>query len=384
MSKYPWITFDLDLRKLPPQTLIQLGECYSKCDHLCRVPLKPKTSKEMHEIYLAKGAQATTAIEGNTLTEEEVKLRIEKKLELPPSKEYLGQEVDNIIKICNEIGNKVASGKIPKLTVSEICRYNKIILEKVPLSEHVIPGKFRKYTVGVGSYKAPDQSDVPALMDKLCKWLNSDNFDIFVDNPINNNIIKAIIAHLYLAWIHPFGDGNGRVARIVEFLILIGSGVPSPAAHLLSNHYNATRNEYYRQLDMSSKKNNATDFVAYAVQGLLDGLNEQLRWVFELIRAISWQNYIYEKLREEKYSRNRSKRIRTLILDLSTKPDPIPKNKLITMSENTVALYKDKNIMTLNRDIQELERLELIRKEEGGYRANTEIILGFLPRKAPS
>lgn len=54
-------------------------------------------------------------------------------------------------------------------------------------------------------------------------------------------IFKAVVAHLYLAWIHPVGDGNGRTARLVEFQILLSSGVPSPAAHLLSNHYNQTR-----------------------------------------------------------------------------------------------------------------------------------------------
>jgi Fic family protein len=39
-------------------------------------------------------------------------------------------------------------------------------------------------------------------------------------------ILKAILAHLCLAWIHPFGDGNGRTARLVEFQILIFPGCP--------------------------------------------------------------------------------------------------------------------------------------------------------------
>ena len=45
-------------------------------------------------------------------------------------------------------------------------------------------------------------------------------------------ILKATLAHLYIAWIHPFGDGNGRTARLVEFMLLSRAGVPSPSAHL--------------------------------------------------------------------------------------------------------------------------------------------------------
>jgi len=105
-EKYPWISFKVDVSKLSFLTWIKLGECVSKSVHICRVPLKPNVAEEMHKIYLAKGAQATTAIEGNTLTEEEVRLRMEHQLKLPPSKEYLGQEVDNIIRLCNEIMEK--------------------------------------------------------------------------------------------------------------------------------------------------------------------------------------------------------------------------------------------------------------------------------------
>jgi hypothetical protein len=49
----------------------------------------------MHKLFLAKGALATTAIEGNTLSEQEVLGHIERRLKLPPSKEYLGQEIDH-------------------------------------------------------------------------------------------------------------------------------------------------------------------------------------------------------------------------------------------------------------------------------------------------
>ncbi|WP_433223897.1 Fic family protein [Dactylosporangium sp. CS-047395] len=45
-------------------------------------------------------------------------------------------------------------------------------------------------------------------------------------------MIKAMLAHLYLAWIHPFGDGNGRTARLIESQLLLQAGVPVPAANV--------------------------------------------------------------------------------------------------------------------------------------------------------
>src|SRR4030065_2907005 len=90
-------------------------------------------------------------------------------------------------------------------------------------------------------------------------------------------IIKAVIAHLYFEWIHPFGDGNGRTGRLVEFQILVSSGVPPPAAPLLSNHYNLTRSAYYRELNLASRSGgDVIPFVCYAAEGFVDGLREQI------------------------------------------------------------------------------------------------------------
>ncbi len=383
MDKYPWINFTANLKALSYQAWIQLGECFSKCEHISRIPLKPSISAEMHKVYLAKGVLATTAIEGNTLTEEQVRLLIEKKLELPRSKEYLGQEIDNILQLCNEIINNVANGRQSLITIEEICRYNTVILNKVPLQDYVIPGKFRTYPVGVGSYKAVDHNDVPELMNSLCDWLNSLDFQIKELPAIINSIIKAIIAHLYIAWIHPFGDGNGRTARILEFAILSSSGVPSPAAQLLSNHYNATRNEYYIQLDMASKKNDISGFLTYAIQGFRDGLVDQLRYIFYQVLDISWENFVHDTFREHKHTEETAKRRRTLAIDLFQQPEPVAIDKLISISPKTVELYQNRSHMTLLRDVKDLMRLDLIEKTDKGYKTKREKMLAFLPARAP-
>src|SRR4051812_29515706 len=93
-----WITFSAKFSEQTPATVwITVGECASKCEHIAGVPLLPETAAWMHRVFLAKGALATTAIEGNTLSEKEVLDHLEGKLKLPPSREYLAQEIDNVI-----------------------------------------------------------------------------------------------------------------------------------------------------------------------------------------------------------------------------------------------------------------------------------------------
>src|SRR5256885_1717048 len=91
---HPWISFRIgDLSRAPADLWALLGEARSKIEHLAGVPLLPATAEQLHQVYLAKGALATTAIEGNTLSEEQVLNHLQGKLNLPPSQSYLAQEV---------------------------------------------------------------------------------------------------------------------------------------------------------------------------------------------------------------------------------------------------------------------------------------------------
>ena len=74
-----------------------MGDIQSRIEQMIRLPIPPEHSAELRAIYLTKGVQATTAIEGNTLAAEEVRDIIDKRLKLPPSREYLQQEVENVV-----------------------------------------------------------------------------------------------------------------------------------------------------------------------------------------------------------------------------------------------------------------------------------------------
>jgi Fic family protein len=385
-KSHPWLTFQANLERAPKALWLLLGEARSKSDHIAGVPLRPATAALLHRVFLAKGVLATTAIEGNTLSEEEVQQRIEGKLQLPKSKEYLGKEVDNVIKAIEHIWNTGLNGGGPNLSVAEIKEFNRLLLDGLELSESVVPGELREHSVGVGTYKAPPAEDCQYLLDRLCEWLNGSDFEPPDDfGAVPMAILKAVLAHLYLAWVHPFGDGNGRTARLVEFKILVAAGVPTPAAHLLSNHYNETRSEYYRQLERASKSGgDVLPFIHYAVQGLVDQMRMQVQMLRLQQIDVAWRNYVHERFRD-KTSPGDARR-RQLILDLSLShwDKPVSRADLLLISPRVAKAYADKTSKTLARDINALEEMKLLRREESGYRANKEIILAFLPESTQS
>jgi len=272
--------------------------------------------------------------------------------------------------------DEISAGRTPVLSPGLIKDFNRRVLKGLTLAEEVAPGEIRGYEVGVMRYRGAPARDCAYLLDRACQWLNGSDFD-GPDGDLAFPIIKAVLAHLYLAWIHPFGDGNGRTARLVEFLILVTSGVPSPAAHLLSNHYNLTRAEYYRQLDQASKAGgNPIPFLHYAIGGFVDGLKAQLALIREQQLRIFWRDYLYRHFAHGSPAHIRR---RNLILDISEHDHPIAIAEVSAVSPRVAAAYAGKSARTLSRDLKVLQSMYLLELTEEGWRPRREQILAFLP-----
>src|SRR5580700_7761988 len=154
-----------------------LGEAQSKCEHVAGVPLRPKVARDLHMLFLAKGVHATTAIEGNTLSEKQVLEHLEGKLDLPKSKAYLQQEIENVASACNEIFEETRKRPAAqRLTLERICHFNAALLNGLKLEESIQPGRIRPYDVGVGSYRAAPHQDCQYLLERLCEWLDGSEF----------------------------------------------------------------------------------------------------------------------------------------------------------------------------------------------------------------
>jgi Fic family protein len=334
----------------------------------------------MHFIYLARGLLATTAIEGNTLTEDEVREFLDKKLKLPASRQYLALEIDNVLKACNLFLVDIKAGHKKRVTTELIREFDALVLKNLELAPEVIPGEIRKHSVGVGSYRGAPPEDCEYLLDRLSEWLNTKFDHEDIADRVIHGLIKSIVAHVYLAWIHPFGDGNGRTARLLEVKFLLEAGVPSAAAHLLSNHYNLTRSEYYRQLDRTSKTRDLIPFILYAVTGFVDLLREQIERIKAQHLTVSWINYVHSTIGPQKTPAERRQRDVVLAMSDSRYAEVYLKPaEIMTLSPQIAAQYATKTRKTLTRDLNNLRKLGLVLSKGNGYRANKRLMLAFLP-----
>jgi Fic family protein len=359
-----------------------LGQCEALVKAINNTPILPHHYAVLMQLALLKGAQSTTAIEGNTLSDEEIKKLMEG-LKLPPSKEYQEIEVKNILEAFNILLKEVTTeNKDQLINVDLLKRFHKLVGKN--LGEHfsAIPGQLRDNDVVVGPYRCPDHRDVPVLLDKLCKWLREEFGYEKHEQSFKEVVIQAIVAHLYIEWIHPFSDGNGRTGRLVEFYVLLRGGNPDIASHILSNYYNQTRPEYYRQIEKAREDNDLSGFIHYALLGFRDGLEQTLEIIQKSQFENTWQKLIYDKFDEVKDQIRDVvfKRLRTLALEL-------PFNRPFNVSEIpnlTIPLakaYASLNEKTIQRDIERLVELKLVLKFEEKFVANTDSIRSMFAKK---
>lgn len=372
--------------EITPDCNKMLGECHALTEAIRHIPLRPEYRNKLLRVSLVKGAQATTAIEGNTLSQEEIE-KVEEGWSLPPSKEYLQIEVRNVIDALNTLLKEVCiDGEMQYVTPDLVRRFHKMIGKD--LGEHfdAIPGRFREDNRVVGKYLAPDYKFVPKLMEQLCEWLRKEfNYEQGKDQDFYKVVIQAFVTHVYIEWIHPFADGNGRTGRLVEFYLLLRAGLPSIASHIPSNFYNETRPEYYRQLDKARKTEDLTEFISYAVRGFRDGLYENLKIIQEYQRKVYWHNYVYEKFSELKYTkRDAFKRKRNLVLELPH-DKYLSSDDIVMVTPKIAKDYSGISKQTILRDLNELETLGVIKREGRKYKANIDALSSMLPpSKAPS
>jgi len=341
-------------------------------------------ARAMERVYLAKGARASAAIEGNSLDEEQAVAAVEGRLKVPESQEYLQRELENVIGALAKIEMEVHRTGHFEISPDTLRQLNREVLEGLELEDHVAPGEIRTDGVLVGTvYRGAPAQDCEFLVQAMCDWLNGPDFKRAGDDHAKDflyAILKAVIAHVYIAWIHPFGDGSGRTARLVEFGILAAAGVPSVAAHLLSNHYNATRTNYYRHLEHASKSGgDLNPFLAYAAEGFVEELQQQLNSVHEWIVEASWTNYVHSLFLA---STTTARRQRDLVLALPW-DEFVPRAGLAALTPRLAEAYATRKSKTVTRDLNALEEKGLIERDSRGIRARREIMQSFLPRAAP-
>jgi Fic family protein len=380
-GEYPHLLFRKHW-EFKEETLLMLGQCEAFVKAINNTPIMPHHYEALMNVALLKGAQATTAIEGNTLSDEEIKKMMEGQ-KLPPSKQYQEKEVRNILDAFNELLNEIVEEKKENfITIDLIRRFHKMVGKE--LGEHfaAIPGELRNNMVIVGKYRCPNYEDVPILLEKLCQWLKEEFKFKQKEQSFAEILIQAIVSHIYIEWIHPFSDGNGRTGRLVEFYTLLRGGNPDISSHILSNYYNLTRTEYYRQIEKATEKRNLTEFIEYALLGYRDGLEQTLEIIQKSQFENTWKKLIYDKFDEirSEMTDDVFKRVRTLAVEM-----PIDKEFSVADVNNlSIPLAKaftNVSEKTILRDIDRIMKLELIKESNKKYIANTALIRGMIAKK---
>ena len=233
-----------------------------------------KQSPQLRKQNRIKTIHSSLQIEGNTLTEEQITALIENKRVIGPEKEVL--EVLNAIRVYEKLEDyKLDSDK----------SFLKAHLE---LMQGLIEsaGKYRKQGVGImkGSkveHVAPPYENVPYLMKDLFEYVK-DSEEL--------TLIKSCVFHYEMEFIHPFLDGNGRMGRLWQTLILM-SEYPVfeflPFETLISQ----TQNEYYQALAMSDKSGKSTFFIEYMLQVIDKSLGNLLNYNNRVLKDIDRLDY---------------------------------------------------------------------------------------------
>ncbi|MEW6557305.1 MAG: Fic family protein [Elusimicrobiota bacterium] len=194
-------------------------------------------------------AYASTTIEGSTLTLQEVKQVADG--ERPNKPEFHIQMVKNYLDAVRWIRQN-ENKKI--IAVQDILELHKIIGEKAVDGGPV--GRYRNVQVYVGDHIPPVYTKVPTLMKEFLKWLNTDGEKYHA-------VISSALAHLEIATIHPFRDGNGRVARAVASWELYRKGFDTLHIFTLDDILLENRQFYYSQLSNSRKHGGVSDWIEY-------------------------------------------------------------------------------------------------------------------------
>ncbi|WP_185154949.1 Fic family protein [Dysgonomonas sp. HDW5A] len=206
----------------------------------------------LHRINRIKTIQGSLAIEGNTLTTDQITAILEGKPVIAPINEV--QEVRNAIKAYQML-DELNPNSINDLLKAHLAMEGGLIDDA---------GRFRTQGVGVASgeeivHYAPPAERVPHLIQELFDWLNETE-----EHPL----IKSCVFHYEFEFIHPFSDGNGRTGRLWQTLILskwrsIFKNLP------IENIVYKYRKEYYHAIAISGGENGCTPFIEF-ILGVID------------------------------------------------------------------------------------------------------------------
>jgi len=313
--------------------------------------LAPEWQAQLDKLNRVRAVYGTTALEGNPLSEAEVSEQIEI---IDTEKHEVG--LDKITKEQIQIRNAGMAQSWVKqrfypgassITLEDIFEMHRKITNVSDTHDNE-PGKLRKFSVVVGSpdmggvYRGAPYSDLPRLMKEYINFINSPQL---MDFPA---VVQALLAHFFLVTIHPFGDGNGRVSRLVEAGILFQAGYNVHGFYGLSNYFYRNEHEYKTLLQKCRQKQpfEVEPFIHFGVSGFareLRGINNFVKTKINRVvyRAMLVRAYNKHVTVKRRALNKREYQLLDFLLTVTEPSDPFSENpsRILRSSELIEAKY---------------------------------------------
>jgi Fic family protein len=266
-------------------TIIKLIASVSEKHGQINAKFLDKPSPKLRKENRIKTIHSSLSIEGNTLTEEQITALIENKRIIGPEKDV--NEVLNAIRVYDQLDTFDPKSAISFLKAHEI-------LMKGLVSDN---GKYRKKSVGIMAgdriaHMAPPAENVPHLMNDLFKYLKTSD---------EISLIKSCVFHYEMEFIHPFIDGNGRMGRLWQTLILMKE-YPVFEFIPFENSIHKTQKDYYHALSQSDKSGSSTPFIEYMLRVIDDSLYKLLDFKSRILTTEDRLSY-FSELKKTEFSR---------------------------------------------------------------------------------
>ena len=369
------VHFNLTLRVDLPQIIQDLARVHALASVIRGIPIPPPVQVRLDRLNILRAARGTIGIEGTELSEEEV----ERVVDSPPDRPVLGagrereeMEARDATAVMQFIREQVDSEHETRLTEPLIRRFHRILTEGIDYQRN-IPGVYRSHAVTAGYYRPPDNGDeLRRLMAEFVEWFNSGVAASW------DPVIRALVAHFYVASIHPFGDGNGRTSRAVESFLLYGSGVNARGFFSLANYYYRNRQEYVDRLNLVQLRGSTdlTPFLAFALRGLVEELEAVHEEVLEAVRVIAFRDYARESLAAaNRLGTPAGERQLRLLTEMAT--SSVSLKELRSGRHPLSHLYRGVSARTLARDVSWLKEHQLIEADGDELRARVDLMTDF-------
>jgi len=321
---------------------------------------------------LARGASATTAIEGGPLDEIAVE-RLMAGRRLPVSRRYQEAEVMNVVRAARTLLDEIAVGAPRPVDTGLLLRVHRMIGEGLGQRLDAEPGRFRAEG-HAAPYTVPKAGDVPGLVEGVLDWLHREFPRSGTGGDFGQAIVRALVTHVYVLWIRPFSDGNGRTARLLEAYVLAAAGSPPIASHLLTGYYDETRSEYFRQLEGASRDRSLTSFIGYAVEGLRDGLRGLHAAVADANFWTAWRDFVVARLAGSGLRKRTVLNRRTELVLALPREGSLGIEEIALLDAEVARTYGGLSRRTLRRDLLFLVETGLLNAPDGRFSANTALL----------